>query len=42
MQALEQLVEHRAEHRVRLFAILRPLYEQARTRCAWSPSTSGS
>ena len=29
MQALEQLVEHRAEHRVRLFAILRPLYEQA-------------
>ncbi|MBK9754844.1 MAG: tetratricopeptide repeat protein [Nannocystis sp.] len=29
MLALEQLVEHRAEHRVRLFAILRPLYEAA-------------
>ncbi len=29
MLALEHLVEHRAEHRVRLFAILRPLYEAA-------------
>jgi tetratricopeptide (TPR) repeat protein len=29
IQALEQLVEAREEQRVRLFAILRPLYEQA-------------